>query len=155
MTAIKERGETAFEVAGEGCFLRFTNRDLKEIQAKYGKTFLNTLTDELLNNVMDIDFLCDCYFAGTKGPDGNRYYATDKGTLDEEKMDDLQVALHAETLLDSLYMSIHGKKFKEFMEQAAEAFKELEGRDTPPPVSTLNSTSSILSGDSPSGQASE
>ncbi len=34
MTAVKARGETAFDEAGDGCILCFTNRNLKELQAK-------------------------------------------------------------------------------------------------------------------------
>lgn len=129
MTAVKERGETAFEEAGKGILLRFTNRDLKELQAKYGKTFLNTLTDELLNNVIDVEMLCEFYAIGTKKPEGDRLY---DGPEDPE-LDKLQIGLHAEKLLDALYTSIHGCDLKGFFKRAEEAMKEQEENQSPPP----------------------
>lgn len=147
--AIRERGETPFEEAGDGIVLCFTNSDLKQIQAKYGKGWVTSATDDLINGRMDFELL---EMLVEKGAKKDRKPVT----VDQKKLDAMPVGDLCERLVDALHIAIHGRTFKQHVEHVMKLVEEATAKGEPPPsLLSPDMTTSTISEGSPSGPASE
>lgn len=152
MTAIKARGETPFEEAGLGIVLRFLNSDIKQLQADeaIGQTLVPTITAMMMEGAIPVELLEKVARAGAKKESGSR----EPAVIDDEVFDGIVVAVLAEKVLDGLYGAVHGKTFKEYIEQSAAAFEEARERGEPPPQFRPDTIGSTISAKDPSGQES-
>lgn len=113
MTAIKERGETPFEEAGEGVVLSFSNADLKKLQAECGKKVCVEAQERLNDHDMD---LLDAMLKHGAKKDGKPFKVT------VSDLDNVPVSEVSIKVLDALYVSLHGETFQAHIERINEAF---------------------------------
>lgn len=151
MTAIKARGESPFDEAGDGIVLRFTNRDLKELATLEeigGDNFMPYLTNLTLEGNIPIALLETLARKGAK-KDGV------PAEIADEVFDKIVIADLAEKVFDALYMSVHGKKFGQYIEDAAKAMKDAQAEGRLPQQFRPDTTGSTISANAPSGPESE
>lgn len=108
--AIKERGETPFEQAGDGIVLCFSYADFKKLDGLYKVGWMNRLTQSLLSGNFDFEQMETIFRVGAK--------------RDGKPVPDLAVPAmpfteFGDRVMDALSMSMHGKTFKAFLEEVA------------------------------------
>lgn len=150
MTAVSERGEVDFKEAGDGVILRFTNRDLKELQAEFDdKRWMTAMIQDMMKGDNDIVMLDKLARKGAK-KDGKSF------ELPEEAFDKMTVLTFAKKVMDGLMQSVHGKTFEEWLEGMMAKQREAEeSGEEVPPIRAPSTTTSPTSEESHSGPASE
>lgn len=149
-TAVKERGEVAYPEAGDGIVLRFTNRDLKELQVEFdNKRWMQNFYNDMMQGDNDLVMLEILARKAVKGKDGK------PKKLPEDAFDKLTVKQFGLRVMDALTVSVHGQTFEEFMEEQARLIKEAAENGETPPAKTPDMTILTTSEKSPTGPASE
>lgn len=113
--------------AGDDVVLRLSNRDHKEIQAKYGKRWLTIFIAEMMAGDNDIVMLEEIARLAAKDKDGAPV------KLAEDVFDKMTVVEFGKRVMDAIMVSVHGQTFKEYMEAAVARQEEAaEDGDVPP-----------------------
>ncbi len=147
MTAIKERGEVAIKGVGDGTYiLRFSNRNLIEIETEKGKRWLTEFTQNLMSGETDVEMLEFLARTGIKDAAGKPVK-----DLPDDAFDKMTVLEFANLVLDGVFVSVHGQTFAEYTEETAKKIAKLreEGKDPPassPDMTTLETSDEELSG---------
>lgn len=143
--ANRYRGEVAFpaEYYGEGVVLRYRTADLVALADKYGVEYRAAMTSGLLDQ-RNPKVLIDCLVHGLKRADGSKFPLMPKDQQDLPFAHDAVSAL----ILDALFLSWHGKKATEFVEEAQSELARVTAAsdtpdlddDAPPPTSSSGSS---------------
>lgn len=147
MVAIKARGETAFDEAGDGVVLRFTNSDLKRLEAELGVDWFGVMIDTFLMGVPRMETIEKLAIHGAK-LNGAKFEMT------EEIFDEIPIDTIAEKVMDAACISKSGMPAKDHIAERVKAFAEAEASGEIPPNQSPDGTSSTTSVDDASGQES-
>lgn len=139
--AIKARGETPFDEAGDGVVLCFKNTDLVRIQQKYGKNFLTELTEQIMfRGELNMEAYVDLLDAGLK---------KDRKALPykdaEDKLDAIPIVSLLDKIFDALYVSVYGSTLQEYMKEMAEKIERAKADGEAPSLLSPDMTSSSIS----------
>jgi hypothetical protein len=146
----KLRGSVAFPAAGEGVYLQLRTSEYIALADTFGEEWFTTLTERL--DRYDIRFLTKFLeIAGKRDVNG---------TLKKHPvvLDDIDAPLVevARVVLDTIFFSIHGKSYADYVEEAMKKIRDNKFRtlaDDNPDPPTGPENSSADSEAPPSGQA--
>ena len=111
------RGDIPLPGAGEGVSLRFRRVDCGVLQKEFGDEWFTGATGRL--DRMDIAYISKCVEVGAKK--GGKEAKVDIDSLDVSLMD-ICIAI-----LDALYFAVHGKPFKDYIEELQRKIDEAKG----------------------------
>lgn len=145
--ALKARGETPFDEAGDGLVICFTNADLRVLQEKHGDKFYQDIVQKgYFSGTIDFALLEELLELGIKRdrkpvpPDEYR-----------DGVDRLIVVDVMEKLLDSIFVSLFGQNVKDYLKTIADAIAEAEANGEPPSPQSPDTATSTNSEESVSG----
>ncbi|CDX26643.1 hypothetical protein MPL3356_60478 [Mesorhizobium plurifarium] len=118
MSEVRLRGQVPFPDGGEGVYLRFTNPDLDNLQAKFGDNYFADCVPRL--NRFDPKFMRECIAFGGK-KDGKPF------RIAYDDLDCPQVVT-ANAILDALFLAMHGRTFEGHLDYL-ENVRKLEVND--------------------------
>ncbi len=121
--AIKERGETAFQEAGDGVVLCFRNSDLKQLETELGEKFFS----DIFENQMTMSFAAmELYLEKGVKKKGEPY------VIPEKVIDKIPVMDVMEKIVDALCLSMRGKSMKDYIKELTDSFAAAVERGDPP-----------------------
>jgi hypothetical protein len=125
------RAEVPFPAAGEGIALKFSNSGCAELQKRFGAEWFTAAHTRL--NTFDPDFIKACIEIG----------ATKGGKPAKVEFDAIDIPMMqiAETVLDALYVCVHGMTFSEYLIELGKRAEALEASGNPTNVSSPENTS--------------
>lgn len=145
--AIKARGESPFPEAGDGVVLRFTNADMKCVEAELDEGWFAAAIEISVTGGRPSMATLDVLVKYGPKKDGVAYEIPE-AILDDIPIDDLGMKL-----MDAVCVSYKGKSLKDFLQETFEQLrKNMEGGD--PSLLSPDTTSSTISDGSVSGQGS-
>lgn len=129
--ANRERGEVAFNEAGDGIVLRFSNEAMERLYSEFGDEYVDDLIKKLnFANPIAIKTAIECM---AEVPDGVSFDINARPW-------GLSWFDVNERILDAIYLALHKKTFKEYQAHIEETLgKELEEiKENPNPVRAAN-----------------
>lgn len=124
------RAEVPFPAAGEGIALKFSNSGCAELQKRYGADWFTSAHNRLNN--FDPDFIRACVEIGAVKD--KKPVKVDFDSLDVPMM---QIA---ETVLDALYVCVHGMTFGDYLIELSKRAEALESSGNPTTESSPGNT---------------